>query len=142
MLATLASTSKYSQPQVNRLCQLIDASHIKVTSYDCSMAEPGSATPKYQVIADDLRMKILDGQYRVGEQLPTKADLMTTHGVALTTIDRALEVLREWELIETRQGVGTFVRSDQPVQRDDLAKRVDRLEEQVGALLKHLGITP
>ncbi|MFF0631295.1 GntR family transcriptional regulator [Nocardia sp. NPDC004151] len=94
-----------------------------------------SASPrKYQAIADDLRDKIVAGTYAVGSQLPTKAELMTQYDVALNTVDRALDVLRDLGLIESQQGVGTFVRTANAGQKADLTARVAHLEAQVSEL--------
>ncbi|QVI24509.1 winged helix-turn-helix transcriptional regulator [Nocardia tengchongensis] len=93
-----------------------------------------ASTPKYQVIANDLRDKIIAGTYAVGSQLPTKAELMTHYDVALNTVDRALDVLRDLGLIESQQGVGTFVRTANASQKADLEARVKLLESQVSEL--------
>jgi len=66
--------------------------------------------PKYQRIADDLRMGISSGEYPVGSQLPTKAELMDRYQVAVNTVERAIDELRKAGLVETLQGAGMFVR--------------------------------
>ncbi|MFE3025880.1 GntR family transcriptional regulator [Nocardia tengchongensis] len=101
------------------------------------MAEQTAST-KYQVIATDLREKIAAGVFAVGDQLPTKAELMSQYSVALNTVDRALEVLRDLGLIESHQGVGTFVRAKEATERADLGSRVSRLEAQVAELFELL----
>jgi DNA-binding GntR family transcriptional regulator len=65
--------------------------------------------PKYQRIADDLRTRISSGEYPVGSQLPTKAELMTRYGVAVNTVERAVDELRKAGIVETLQGAGMFV---------------------------------
>lgn len=97
-----------------------------------------AASAKYQVIANDLRAKIAAGVFEIDGLLPTKADLMTQYGVALNTIDRALDVLRDLGLIESQQGVGTFVRAKEPAQEADLQTRVAKLETQVTELFELL----
>jgi len=68
---------------------------------------PGKA--KYQRIADDLRARISSGEYPPGSRLPTKAELMTRHQVAVNTVERAIDELRKAGLVETLQGAGMFV---------------------------------
>ncbi|WP_308312965.1 winged helix-turn-helix domain-containing protein [Streptomyces sp. ISL-1] len=66
-------------------------------------------------MADELR-KAINGQapgYRPEERLPTEGELATQYGVSRATVRQALDLLREKELIVTRQGSGTFVK-DQP----------------------------
>src|SRR6266567_774772 len=77
--------------------------------------QTGRMKPKYLEIADDLRGKIETGSLPVTAQVPTKAALMHEYGVALNTVDRAIEALRALGLVETFQGVGTFVRAQAPI---------------------------
>jgi DNA-binding transcriptional regulator YhcF (GntR family) len=42
--------------------------------------------------------------------LPTKAELMAQHHVALNTVERAIEELRRAGIVETVQGSGMFTR--------------------------------
>lgn len=102
------------------------------------MTEPTAAT-KYQAIAKDLRDKIASGSFVVGDQLPTKAELMSQYGVALNTVDRALDVLRDLGLIESHQGIGTFVRAKDVAEHADIEARVSRLEAQMAELFELLG---
>ena len=106
------------------------------------MAQRAGGTPaKYRQIAADLRARIERGEYPVGAQLPTKPELQDEFGAALGTVDRALGVLRDLGIAESRQGVGTFVLrqlAEDSGQRDldtlseqvtDLARRVESVEE-------------
>ncbi|MFI6363172.1 GntR family transcriptional regulator [Nocardia sp. NPDC050630] len=105
------------------------------------MSESAAST-KYQAIANDLRQKIATGAFEVGGLLPTKAELMAQYSVALNTVDKALDVLRDLGLIESQQGVGTFVRAKEPVQEADLRTRVHQLETQVAELFELLDQRP
>ncbi len=99
---------------------------------------------KYRQIADDLRARIESGEYPPGAQLPTKAELMEEYSASLATVDHAIDVLRGWGLVETRQGVGTFARRPPPVeeippeaarqQLRQMAADVRELERQIGVL--------
>ncbi len=78
----------------------------------------GSAkAKKYLQIADDLAAEIKAGTLRPGDSVPSEADLMERYGVASGTVRNAIAELRTAQLIETRHGKGSFVRSRPPVQR-------------------------
>lgn len=65
---------------------------------------------KYIEIADDLRERIRNGEYRVGSKLPGIGSLQELYGVSgLNTVRAAHQILIEEGLIRTEQGVGTFV---------------------------------
>ena len=98
---------------------------------------------RYQQVADDLRAQIESGRYPAGDRLPTKPALMKRYGIALGTLDRAIEELRKAGLVETRQGSGMFVRRPDPERSeydvvmervDDLAEEIRQLRERVQAV--------
>lgn len=97
-------------------------------------------------IADDLRAKIERGDYRPGDQIPTKAELMAEWGVALNTVARAVSELQLAGWVETQQGRGSFVRvpdAPDPTTAEEvvaLRERVARLEDLVVSLHQHLGL--
>lgn len=68
---------------------------------------------KYERIADDLRTLIKDGTLTPGEQLAAETTLTERYRVSLPTLRQALGVLRAEGLIESRQGIGTYVRAPQ-----------------------------
>ena len=82
----------------------------------------GATAPKYQRIADVLRRQIKAGEYKPGDRLPSETTLMERFRdqfgtLSLPTLRQAIAVLRTEGLIESQQGIGTFVKTDQPLQR-------------------------
>jgi GntR family transcriptional regulator len=63
-----------------------------------------------QRIADDVRLRILDGSLPAGGRLPTEAELIEQHQVARNTVRDALAILVHEGLIEARRPLGYFVR--------------------------------
>lgn len=57
-----------------------------------------------------LRAAILTRKFDPGERLPSQTDLAKRYGVARMTIQQALRILRDENLIVSRQGSGVFVR--------------------------------
>ena len=68
--------------------------------------------PLYRQIADTIREKIHDGEYKVGEALPTEAQLRESFSVSRVTIRQALKLLIENEELESIQGSGTYVKEN------------------------------
>jgi DNA-binding FadR family transcriptional regulator len=68
---------------------------------------------KRQSLADEvvvlLRQKITNGDFAVGEKLPTEPELMALFGVGRSTIREAVRNLSYEGLIRVQQGLGTFV---------------------------------
>ena len=66
--------------------------------------------PMYRQIADTIREKIRNGEYKVGEALPTEAQLREDFSVSRVTIRQALKLLIENEELKSVQGSGTYVK--------------------------------
>lgn len=65
--------------------------------------------PKYLRIADALRAQIQAGQLKAGDRLPAESVLKDDYRVSLLTLRQAVGVLRAEGLLQSRQGIGTFV---------------------------------
>jgi GntR family transcriptional regulator len=73
--------------------------------------------PKYQRIADELRRQIRDGRYQPNTRIPAETELTEQFSVSLPTIRQALAALRAEGLVESRQGIGTFVKDSRKLRR-------------------------
>jgi len=63
----------------------------------------------YRQIAEDLREQILTGKLGPGSQLPTEPNLANEYRASRSTIRLAISMLIHEGLVETRQGIGTYV---------------------------------
>ncbi len=69
-----------------------------------------SGAPMYRQLADDLRARILDGEFRVAEAIPTEAQLSAGYHTSRITVRHALALLEQEGLVHREQGRGSFVR--------------------------------
>ncbi|WP_371499369.1 GntR family transcriptional regulator [Kitasatospora sp. NBC_00374] len=69
-----------------------------------------SEEPPYLRIADDLRHRVAGGEWRVGERLPSRAQLALSYRVGANVLQRAQELLIVEGVLEGRAGSGTYVR--------------------------------
>ena len=67
------------------------------------------AIPKYQYIKDELKNKIISGQFSSGDKFYTEAELISMYDVSSITVVRALNDLAKDGYIVRQQGKGTFV---------------------------------
>ena len=79
--------------------------------------------PKYQKIADDLRIHIEAGKYARSTTLPTEFSIAQEYQVSRQTVRQALSMLAKDGLIEKRQGSGSHICRDvrQPESPDQSA---------------------
>lgn len=72
----------------------------------------GSAVPLYEQIKLALKENIIKKRVKPGERLPSVRNLSKDLKVSILTVKKAYDELEEEGFIESRQGLGTFVRED------------------------------
>ncbi|MFT0532626.1 FadR/GntR family transcriptional regulator [Castellaniella hirudinis] len=70
-----------------------------------------------QNVVTALSERIRQGEFHVGEKLPTESALMESFGVSRTVIREAISRLQAAGLVETRHGIGTFLLEPQNEQQ-------------------------
>lgn len=84
----------------------------------------------YAQVADGLRLAIQSGELAAGAKLPSGRELASEWGVALMTVQKALDQLRDEGLVFTQRGRGVFVASaDSPPPINDLPSLRETVEE-------------
>jgi DNA-binding LacI/PurR family transcriptional regulator len=65
--------------------------------------------PRYVQLADDLRERIRSGELKVGDRLPSYAEMYRRYGATTATVQRVCDLLEQEQLIERRFGSGVYV---------------------------------
>ncbi len=81
------------------------------------------STPMYEQIMEQITSKVMAGDWRPGQSLPSIRELASASSVSVITVKRAYLELERAGVIVTRQGKGSFVAETQ-----DLAKQLVRDE--------------
>ena len=63
------------------------------------------------MILDDMKAKILRGEYPVGSKLPSERELSEYYNVSRIPVREALKALSDMGILEIKRGAGTFVKS-------------------------------
>lgn len=71
-----------------------------------------SAIPAYAQLASILREQIEQGRIAPGDPIPSETTLQQEYGVARGTVRKAIEMIRDQDLVVTVQGRGTFVKPE------------------------------
>lgn len=74
------------------------------------MTSVSPSTPKHAQVFETLKREIQSGRWKIGDRLPSEADLVQRFGHSRITVGRALRDLQSDGLVERRVGSGTFVR--------------------------------
>lgn len=70
--------------------------------------------PKYLLIADQIKRKILNGELKAGDKVANEKSLEKSYSVSRITVRNALKELENQDLIYRVQGAGTFVKDVSP----------------------------
>jgi GntR family transcriptional regulator len=103
-----------------------------------------SDQPIYIQIVEQVRRKVVNGELKQGDQLPTVRQLATDLRVNFNTVARAYRLLDEARVISTQQGRGTYI-WEQPSEETLERLRSQELEALTRRYLKEtlrLGFTP
>ena len=73
------------------------------------MLNTNSSKPLYDQLKQLIKNDIISGVYRPGERMPSEAELCERYEVSRVTVRRALKELAGENLLEGRQGKGTYV---------------------------------
>ncbi|TVZ00857.1 GntR family transcriptional regulator [Trebonia kvetii] len=98
---------------------LADAQAVAAISdvIDASVINPRSMLPAYLQLAMYLRGMIIVRQLPPGSPLPSEPELGERYQVSRDTVRRAMQLLRETGIAETRRGVGHFVTRTPEIKR-------------------------
>ena len=69
-------------------------------------------------VAEELQERVLKGEWKPGEKLPTEFDLIEDLNVGRGTVREAVKILVTRNVLEIRRGNGTYV-VENPVQVQD-----------------------
>jgi GntR family transcriptional regulator len=78
--------------------------------------------PAYVQVADDIRASIEAGRRHPGDRLPAGRELADQYGVAVMTVQKAIDVLRRESLVVSHQGRGVFITAAPSAPADELAQ--------------------
>ena len=85
-----------------------------VSHESCYREDQCENMQKYVIISNDIRNKILKGEYVANQQIPFEKDLCVHYGASKMTVKKALDILVSEGLTIKRRGSGTFVKDLNP----------------------------
>ena len=94
-----------------------------------------SGVPIYAQITDQIRAKILTGELKEGEALPSIRQLAKDLRISVITTKRAYEDLEQGGFINTLPGKGSFVAPQNPeIHREEALRQVEQhLQDAIDA---------
>ncbi len=98
--------------------------------------------PIYQQLADLLAARLLDGEPAEGNPMPSVRTLAGKYLLNPLTVNRALQALGDGGLLETRRGLGHYVRSGarDRLKTDERERFLEHEWPRLRQRLKRLGL--
>jgi GntR family transcriptional regulator len=109
-------------------------------SFDIDTAHP---TPLYHQLERAIRFAIATGKLGIGDQLPTVRQLAVDLRINANTVAKVYLELERAGVVETRRGVGTFVKARHlgAAHEKDREHELRELEDHFLAQAAHLGFS-
>jgi len=108
------------------------------------MATWDQGSPIYQQLADRLAAGLLEGDTPEGEPMPSVRSLASRYLLNPLTVNRALQTLGDAGLLESRRGLGLYVRPGARalLRQSERERFFNHDWPQLRARLRRLGISP
>ncbi len=109
-------------------------------SFNIDAAHP---TPLYHQLERAIRFAIATGKLGVGDQLPTVRQLAVDLRINANTVAKVYTELERTGIVETRRGVGTFVRARhfEAAREKDRERELRELEDHFLSRIANLGFS-
>ena len=78
-----------------------------------------SGAPIYLQVVDDIKRRILCGELKGGDKLPSNSDLAELYKINPNTAQRVSKSLEQYGICYVRRGIGTFISED-----DDMIEKL------------------
>ena len=105
--------------------------------------DTGHPTPLYHQLQRAIRFAIATGKLSVGDQLPTVRQLAVELRINANTVAKVYAELERLGIVETRRGVGTFVKARhfEATRDTDREREMRELEDHFLGKAAHLGFS-
>ena len=100
--------------------------------------------PIYRQVRDRVVAMILEGALAEGDSLPSVRNVAAEHRVNPLTVLKGYQQLVDEDLVETRRGLGMFVKTGAraALLKDERQRFLDEEWPKVHATIRRLGLTP
>lgn len=98
-----------------------------------------SSIPLYEQIKDCIKREIIEGRMKEGEKLPSVRSLSRDLKVSILTVKKAYDELVDEGFVETRQGLGSFVKEENSnLRQEELIKDLESKIEEIINIAKSI----
>jgi DNA-binding transcriptional regulator YhcF (GntR family) len=100
-----------------------------------------SNIPIYIQIADDLKRKMITGEIKAGDKLPSNRELAIEYKINPNTVQRTYRELELENLCFTKRGIGVFATEDKNIIEKMKNKSIENIVDEFIKRIKSMNIT-
>lgn len=101
-----------------------------------------TSRPLYEQIVTQVKMKIMSGELKAGEALPSIRALAKSLQISVLTVQKAYDILQEDGFMETTAGKGCYVSAqNQDFYLEEQQKKIEEYLSEAIAIARTSGIT-
>ena len=101
--------------------------------------EYDASKPIYEQIIDEIKKMIVRGELSPGKKLPSQREMARKVEVNPNTIQRAYREMEIMDLVETKRGLGTFIKDSNDVVNEISDEMANKTVEKFITEMKSLG---
>lgn len=101
--------------------------------------EYDASKPIYEQIIDKIKKMIVRGELKPGDKLPSQRKMAKKVEVNPNTIQRAYREMENLGLVETKRGLGTFIKEEEKIVNGISEEMANRTVEKFLSEMKSLG---
>lgn len=90
-------------------------------------------------IADQIRDRVLEGEWQAGERIPSIRELAAELGVNPNTVTRSYQALLDWGIVVNQRGRGYFV-NERAAEQALTAMREDFVRDEVPRIIRAMQV--
>jgi len=97
-----------------------------------------ASKPIYEQIIDKIKKMIVRGELKPGDKLPSQREMAKKVEVNPNTIQRAYREMENFDLVETKRGLGTFIIDDEKIVKEISEEMANRTVDKFISEMKSL----
>ncbi len=100
-----------------------------------------SNTPIYVQVADDIKQKIISGELKAGDKIPSNRELSLIYKINPNTVQRVYRELEQENLCFAKRGIGMFITEDEAICKKLKEESIEKLIAELISKIKAMNVS-
>ena len=100
-----------------------------------------SNTPIYVQVANDIKQKIISGELKAGDKIPSNRELSLIYKINPNTVQRVYRELEQENLCFAKRGIGMFITEDEAICKKLKEESIEKLIAELISKIKAMNVS-